>query len=175
VPGEGAESKVERFWRAYLETLPEGSPARDETYKVWAFGDGPELADELGALVLTGRKTATCFALWEVVAGEETMARVGDRSVILDGRDEPLCVIETTEVAVRRFDEVDDGFAREEGEGDRSLEYWARGAPAVLRAYAAGHRAPFFGGHAARVRAVSGDLQLTHAYPREGRWTPPIF
>jgi uncharacterized protein YhfF len=127
VPGEGAESKVERFWRAYLETLPEGSPARDETYKVWAFGDGPELADELGALVLTGRKTATCFALWEVVAGEETMARVGDRSVILDGGDEPLCVVETTEVAVRRFDEVDDGFAREEGEGDRSLEYW-RGA-----------------------------------------------
>lgn len=125
--GEGAEGKVERFWRAYLETLPEGSPARDETYEAWAFGDGPELADELGALVLTGRKTATCSALWEVEAGEETMARVGGKSVILDGRDEPLCVIETTEVTVRRFDEVDDGFAREEGEGDLSLEYW-RGA-----------------------------------------------
>ncbi len=125
--GEGAESKVERLWRAYLETLPEGSPARDETYEAWAFGDGFELADELGALVLTGRKTATCSALWEVEAGEETMARVGGKSVILDGRDEPLCVIETTEVTVRRFDEVDDGFAREEGEGDLSLEYW-RGA-----------------------------------------------
>jgi uncharacterized protein YhfF len=127
VSGEGAESKVERFWRAYLETLPEGSPARDETYEAWAFGDGPELADELGALVLTGRKTATCSALWEVEAGEETMARVGDKSVILGGRGEPLCVIETTEVAVRRFDEVDGWFAYEEGEGDRSLEYW-RGA-----------------------------------------------
>ena len=125
--GEGAEGKVERLWRAYLETLPEGSPARDETYEAWAFGDGLELADELGALVLTGRKTATCSALWEVEAGEETMARAGDKSVILGGRDEPLCVIETTEVTVRRFDEVDDGFAREEGEGDLSLEYW-RGA-----------------------------------------------
>ncbi len=120
-------NKVEKYWRAYLETLPEGTPARDETYEAWAFGDGPELADKLGALVLAGRKTATCFALWEVEAGEETMARVGDRSVILDGGGEPLCVIETTEVTVRRFDEVDDGFAREEGEGDRSLEYW-RGA-----------------------------------------------
>ncbi len=125
--GEGADNKVQRFWRAYLETLPEGSPAHDETYEAWTFGDGPELADELGALVLNGRKTATCFALWEVEAGEETMARVGGKSVILDGRDEPICVIETTEVTVRRFDEVDDGFAREEGEGDRSLEYW-RGA-----------------------------------------------
>jgi uncharacterized protein YhfF len=111
VSGEGAESKVERFWRAYLETLPEGSPARDETYEAWAFGDGPELADELGALVLTGRKTATCSALWEVEAGEETMPRVGDKSVILASRDEPLCVIETTEVRVRRFDEVDGRFA----------------------------------------------------------------
>ena len=120
-------NKVEKSWRAYLETLPEGTPMRDETYEAWAFGDGPELADELGALVLAGRKTATCFALWEVEAGEETMARVGDRSVILDGGGEPLCVIETTAVTVRRFDEVDDGFAREEGEGDRSLEYW-RGA-----------------------------------------------
>ena len=125
--GEGADNKVERLWRAYLETLPDGSPARDENYEAWAFGDGPELADELGALVLTGRKTATCSALWEVEAGEETMARVGGKSVILDGRDEPLCVIATTEVTVRRFDEVDDGFAREEGEGDLSLEYW-RGA-----------------------------------------------
>ena len=125
--GEGAESRVEKLWQAYLETLPEGSPAGEGTYEAWAFGDGPELANELGALVLAGRKTATCFALWEVEAGEETMARVGDKSVILDGRDEPLCVIETTEVTVRRFDEVDGGFAREGGEGDRSLEYW-RGA-----------------------------------------------
>ncbi len=125
--GERAESPVERLWQAYLEALPEGSPAGDETYEAWAFGDGPELANELGALVLAGRETATCFALWEVEAGEETMARVGDKSVILDGRGEPLCVTETTEVTVRRFDEVDEGFAREEGEGDRSLEYW-RGA-----------------------------------------------
>ena len=46
--------------------------------------------------------------------------------MILDGNDEPLCIIETTEVEVRRFDEVDGRFAYEEGEGDRSLEYWRR-------------------------------------------------
>ena len=127
MPAEETDDKVEAYWRAFLETLPEGSPARDETYEAWAFGDGPGLADRLGALVLDGRKTATCFALWEVEAGNETMARVGGKSVILDGRDGPLCVVETTEVTVRRFDEVDETFAREEGEGDLSLEYW-RGA-----------------------------------------------
>jgi uncharacterized protein YhfF len=44
--------------------------------------------------------------------------------VVLDGNGEPLCIIETTEVEVRRYDEVDERFAREEGEGDFSLEYW---------------------------------------------------
>ena len=125
--GEGPEGRAENLWRAYLETLPEGSPARDEDYEAWAFGDGPAMADELGALVLSGRKTATCSALWEVEADEEPMPRLGEKSVILDGRGEPLCVIETTEVEIRRFDEVDERFAYEEGEGDRSLDYW-RGA-----------------------------------------------
>ena len=43
---------------------------------------------------------------------------------MLDGRGEPRCVIETTEVTYRRFGEVDAAFAHEEGEGDRSLAYW---------------------------------------------------
>ena len=43
---------------------------------------------------------------------------------MLDGCGEPRCVIETTEVTYRRFGEVDEAFAFEEGEGDRSLQYW---------------------------------------------------
>ena len=135
---------VENYWRAYLRTVPEASPARRQTYEAWAFGDGPEMADELGALVASGRKTATCSALWELEADGETIPRVGERSVILDGREEPLCVIETMEVEVRRFDEVDGRFAREEGEGDRSLEHWreahrrffARTLPGIGREFA---------------------------------------
>lgn len=115
---------VEAFWRAYLETLPDGSPTREEPYEAWSFGDGPEMADELGALVASGRKTATCSALWELEAEGEPMARPGEKAVILDGGEEPICVIETTEVEIRRYDEVDEDFAREEGEGDRSLGYW---------------------------------------------------
>ncbi len=135
---------TETYWQAYLATLPEDSPARNETYEAWSFGDGPEMADELGALVVSGRKTATCSALWELEAEGESMARVGEKSVILDGKDEPLCVIETTEVEVRRFDEVDGQFAGDEGEGDRTLEHWreahrgffARTLPGIGRAFA---------------------------------------
>lgn len=43
---------------------------------------------------------------------------------MLDGSDEPLCVIETVKVEVRPYNEVDARFAYEEGEGDRSLQHW---------------------------------------------------
>ena len=43
---------------------------------------------------------------------------------MLDGSGKPLCIIETTEVEVRPYEEVDASFACEEGEGDRSLKYW---------------------------------------------------
>jgi uncharacterized protein YhfF len=68
----------------------------------------------------------------------------GERWIVLDGR-EPHCVIETTEVTYRRFNEVDASFARDEGEGDRSLAYW-RDA----------HRA-YFG----RLGRSSEDMKLT--------------
>ena len=143
MPGGGADARAENFWQAYLQTLPEDCSAREEAYEAWSFGDGPEIADELGALVVSGRKTATCSALWELAAEGEPAARVGEKSVILDGRDEPLCVIETTGVEVRRFDEVDEAFAREEGEGDRTLGHWreahrdffSRTLPGIGRAF----------------------------------------
>jgi uncharacterized protein YhfF len=43
---------------------------------------------------------------------------------VLDGREEPLSIIETTEAEVRPYNEVDARFAYEEGEGDRSLQHW---------------------------------------------------
>ena len=49
------------------------------------------------------------------------------------GAAQPRCVIETTEVTYRRFDDVDAAFAYEEGEGDRSLAYWRAGAPHLFR------------------------------------------
>ena len=136
--------RIEAFWQAYLETLPGDAPARKERYEAWSFGDEPALADGLGALVVSGRKTATCSALWELEADGEPVARPGEKSVILDGGGEPLCIIETTGVEIRRYDEVDEDFAREEGEGDRSLEHWreahrdffARTLPRIGRAFA---------------------------------------
>lgn len=88
------------------------------------FGDSAELADKLLALVLSGVKTATCSSVWEWESGGEEIPKVGTLSLILDGKDSPKCIIETTEISIRKYNEVDEVFASEEGEGDRSLEYW---------------------------------------------------
>lgn len=89
-----------------------------ETFR---FGDNPALADELAALVLAGKKTATC---WAAVEGSKT--EVGKQWVVLDGAGRPVAVIETLELTQQQFSEVDAAFAYDEGEDDRSLESWQR-------------------------------------------------
>ena len=118
------DDRLEAYWSGYLETLPAGSPMRDEQYVAEGWGDSPRLADELGTLIVTGAKTATCSALWEYEAEGSALPEAGSKTIVLDGQDDPLCIVETTEVVVRPYDEVDAKFAYEEGEGHRSLEYW---------------------------------------------------
>jgi uncharacterized protein YhfF len=109
---------------AYRATLPSGSPQLSSPWVAEGFGDGPELADRLGALALAGAKTATCSALWEWEASGDPLPQPGLLTVVLDGAGRPLGITETTEVRILAFDRVDADFAFEEGEGDRSLAYW---------------------------------------------------
>lgn len=117
------KNQIEQFWQNYLDTLSE--PGRNVSYlDAWGFGDSPKMADELGHLVKSGTKTATCSMLWEYEQGNEVMSKEGDIHIILDGNGSPLCIIRIIEVTVKPYNEVDAQFAYEEGEGDRSLAYW---------------------------------------------------
>jgi len=119
----GKES-VETYWQAFLSTLPASSPYRQKNYFPEGWGDSPQMADELGALIAAGVKTATCSALWEWQAEGETPPEPGFLTIVLDGQGEPLGIVETVEVTLRSYNEVDAQFAYDEGEGDRSLAYW---------------------------------------------------
>ena len=118
------EETVEAYWHKFLSTLPEDSPYHTKAYVAEGWGVGPEMADELGALIVAGTKTATCSALWEWEAEGESPPETGTVTIVLDGRGEPIGIVETTEVTIRKYNEVDADFAREEGEGDLSLGYW---------------------------------------------------
>ena len=115
---------IEAYWQDFLKTQPPDSPYHGRSYIADHFGDNPAPADELAALVLSGVKTGTCSALREWEAEGNPIPEAGLISIILSGDGSPICILETTEVTLCRFDEVDEDFARSEGEGDLSLAYW---------------------------------------------------
>ena len=118
------KESIEAYWREFLASLPADSPYRDKPYDPDGFGDSLELADELGALVLSGIKTGTCSSVWEWEAEGESLPEVGSIWIVLDGSGNPICITETYEVTIRKYNEVDADFALAEGEGDLSLAYW---------------------------------------------------
>jgi len=101
------------YWAAF--TSATGKVADD--YVVVAFGHTKEMADELVALVLAGTKRATTSLLLEYAPGVESMPRVGDFVVVVDGKGNPRCIWCTTEIVVKPLIEVDDTFAWAESEG----------------------------------------------------------
>jgi uncharacterized protein YhfF len=54
----------------------------------------------------------------------EPLPNVGQIELIVDGNGDPLCIIELTEVESKPFNAVDEQFAFEYGEGNRTLTFW---------------------------------------------------
>ena len=105
------------LWNRFIEE----SKLDDCEYEAWAFGAD---ADLLAHLVVTGTKTATAsaYALYELE--KEPLPQAGAYSVILDSKDNAVCVVQTTKVTFVPFNDVTADHAYKEGEGDRSLDCW---------------------------------------------------
>lgn len=91
-------------------------------YESFSFGDSPEMADELLALVLTGKKTATVSVILE----DDKTPGIGDLSLVLDGRGNPACVIKTVYLKTVKFCDLTWDMVKLEGE-DESFEQWKAG------------------------------------------------
>jgi len=87
----------------------------------WTFGDSPELADRLAAVIVAGVKTATCSH-----AGIIPPPAVGERGYLMSGDGRRLAIIETKTVTPMKFCDVTQELAVLEGEGDLTLDYWQR-------------------------------------------------
>jgi uncharacterized protein YhfF len=111
-----------------------GVEPEDEPPAAWAFGDGPELADELLALVLAGVKTGTSSAVASYEPGE-TLPRPGVLSILVDSTGRPRALIRTTDVQRTRFRDVTEDFAASEGEDDRTLASWRLGHERYFRRF----------------------------------------
>ena len=119
-----------------------------DTPDAWAFGGTAEQADELLGLVLAGIKTATSSALWSYEAEGESLPAVGGLSVVCDGRGRPRSLLRLTDVTVSDLDDVSEGHAFAEGEGDRTLAYWREA------------HEEFYRSHVPAGRDLAGDMPV---------------
>jgi uncharacterized protein YhfF len=122
--GDIDQVSVEQYWRRLIRQneLAAGAIVSD----VFQFGDTAEMADRLLSLVVDGPKRATASCRFDYADDGSDLPSVGDLAVVCDGRGRPRGVIRTTEVRLGPLSSVDDAFAWDEGEGDRTRDDWLR-------------------------------------------------
>lgn len=115
--------------QAYWQTFCTKTGTHPQTpYGAFAFGDTEAMADELAQLVLDGKKTGTSsgYQLYFLPGETEALPQAGQIDIILDGREQPIAVIQNITVDVLPFKDISNEQAHKEGEGDLSLDYWRR-------------------------------------------------
>jgi len=87
---------------------------------------GP-LRDALVSAVLGGHKVSTTSLLREYELEASPLPEPGDRSVVVDSKNQAVAIIETTSVKVVRLGSVDLSHVIDEGEGFNSVAEWRTG------------------------------------------------
>ena len=141
---------TDEFWRGYRKA----AGLQHDDYDAVAFGDGPKMATELAELVVAGTKRATAGLVHQFGPDGEAALVVGGYVVLLDGANRPRAIWRTTEVRTGPLNSVDERFAWDEGEGERTREWWLAAPSPVLRAES--RRSRFSGARRDRnhVRAI---------------------
>lgn len=94
-------------------------------YDAYCYGY-PESADIILGWLLSGDKRATTGLKCLYELANEELPKAGSYSVILDSHERPCCITRITKVETVRFRDITPEYARIEGEGDKSLDYWKR-------------------------------------------------
>ena len=127
-PAPGRSADIEPFWLAYQRACSVKVPG----FSASALGHTRALADTLAALVVAGVKRAQATPLRDFAAEADAqgadqnadLPQPGDHLVVLDGSGAPCAIVRTTQVEKRLFNQIDDAFAFEAGEGDLTLRWW---------------------------------------------------
>lgn len=110
---------TDAYWAGFVgATSATGEPT------IVAFGDSPEMITDLLKLVIEGRKRATAELVREFERLGEALPAVGDHWIVVDSDGAPACICRTIEVRVGPVSSVNDDFAWDEGEGDRTRADW---------------------------------------------------
>ena len=119
-PAAGQFESIERLWLDYQRRRN----VKVEGFSATAFGHTRQLADTLAELVRHGVKRAHATLRRDFDADSEPLPQIGEHVVVLDGDGRPQAIVRLTHVELRRFNEIDDDFAFQAGEGDMTLLWW---------------------------------------------------
>ncbi len=115
---------VDVLWRKFLIENPnnrtKGTPLS------FYFCDNKKDANECAELVVKGIKQATATSLWWYKKNNEQLPKVGDQYIVTDWNGNAKAIIKTTKIEQVPYNKITPEFAKIEGEGDKSLDYWKR-------------------------------------------------
>lgn len=101
--------EAKNYWDEYWRNREK--PAH---VSAWMFG---ALPDELAQLVIDEKKTATCSGHVFYELEKEPLPEVGEYSIVLNSKEQPVAMIKIVEVSIVPMNEVTEKFAVAEGEG----------------------------------------------------------
>ncbi|MFI5491914.1 ASCH domain-containing protein [Actinoplanes sp. NPDC051859] len=113
------------LWTRYAAARPTAAQVSPH-YTVERFGDSAAMADELLDHVVAGRKRATSSLVAEYLAEGDPLPSIGAHWIACDGAGVPRLVLRTTGLRIGAFHSVDEAFAHDEGEDDRTRDSWIR-------------------------------------------------
>jgi uncharacterized protein YhfF len=120
-------NKIQKeYLEQYLYQLPEDKRKKYTSFSADCFCSDEKNANICADLIRTGVKTAGCSMKSWYESGLEPMPTVRHLQVVTDWHGNPTSIIEIISVSECKFLEVTAEFAKSEGEGDKSLEWWRK-------------------------------------------------
>ena len=114
----------ETLWNDFLDEYP-NNKTKDKPISFY-FCDNEKDANECAELVVKKIKQATATSLWWFEKNNEALPKVGDQYIVTDWSENAKAIIETIKVELTAYNKITSEFAKSEGEGDKSLEYWKK-------------------------------------------------
>lgn len=121
------KENIKKLWENYLISIGEDPQNTKIECKMVEYFGNEEIADELFDLVYKGKKVATCGSPWAYQSEGLNTLKKGDLTIVTDYLGEKACIIKTTKMTIKKFNEITAEEAALEGEGDLSLDYWREG------------------------------------------------
>lgn len=112
------------FLNQYLDSLPLEQRQDIKNPIAEHFCSDEFNANQCAKLINQGIKQASCSLKEAYDIENELLPEVGRLSVVLNWNQEPVCIIRLNKVSICPFNKVTEEFARLEGEGDLSYQWW---------------------------------------------------